>query len=167
MMMDNGGLPTPMMGPSLLTHQSMGPPPDMQGSDPGMEETPSPPQMRHSGRMHHQSMDNGDWKWCFMTVNDNNEEEWTALDDNNQILLQDAGPNDGVAYEIMDSHIEGGRKRVMMFPQRQYCFYHLGGQMIKLPISLRNMSQLNVPTTATGVPGASTGSATTAGPLHR
>lgn len=163
MMMEAGGMPTPMMGPSLLPHQAMGLP-DLQGSDPGMDNTPSPPQMWHSGRMRHPSLDNGDWKWCFMTMTDNNEEEWTPLDDNNQMLLQDAGFNDGVAYEIMDSHIEGGRKRVMVFPQRQYCFYHLGGQMIKLPIALRNISQSDVPA-ANGV-GANAFTGTPGGPLH-
>ncbi|CAO3684665.1 unnamed protein product [Umbelopsis vinacea] len=157
MIMENGSVSSPMLHPAILSHH-------MQmdsGMDPTREANHlsdneiSPSQMlsaRLSMRQSLPMMGTMETKWCFRTVSEELGEQWTAFDDNNQMLIQESGPNDSTAYEIMDSHIERGRKKIMVLPHRQYCFYHLHGQMIKLPISLQNMTASPMATMSTGTP---------------
>lgn len=144
MMLETTTISSPMLLPAMLPqHLPMDP-----KLDPGLdgnhnnEHEPSASHMR-SPRMsllQKPVMGQLEYKWCFQTGSDEHGEQWVAFDDNVQLLLQESGPDDQAAYEVFDTHIERGRKRVIVLPQRQYCFYRLHGKMIKLPVSLRKMT---------------------------
>ncbi|GAB5592684.1 hypothetical protein Unana1_07584 [Umbelopsis nana] len=153
MMMENEPMSSPMLLSAMLPHHlPMDPVMDPAREPSHTEPLRSPPAHMLSPRQSiRQAAPIGmnERKWCFRTVSDEHGEQWTAFDDNNQMLLQESGPDDSTAYEIMDSHIERGRKKIMVLPHLQYCFYHLHGQMIKLPISLRKMTSSPLATSVT------------------
>ncbi|KAI8579822.1 hypothetical protein K450DRAFT_240504 [Umbelopsis ramanniana AG] len=141
MMLETTTISSPMLHPAMLPQHlpmdpKLDPGSDVNNHDPSVSHMQSP---RMSARQN-PAVGQLEWKWCFQTVSDEHGEQWMAFDDNVQLLLQDGGMDDQAAYEVFDSHIERGRKRIIVLPQRQYCFYRLHGKMIKIPVSLRKMT---------------------------
>ncbi|KAI9284607.1 hypothetical protein BC943DRAFT_325208 [Umbelopsis sp. AD052] len=136
MMLETTTISSPMLHPAIhQPHLPMDPKLD-PGSDVNNHEPSHIRSPRMSAARQNPGVAQPELKWCFQA----DGEQWVPFDDNVQLLLQDGGMDDLAAYEVFDSHIERGRKRIIVLPQRQYCFYHVHGKMIKLPVNLRKMT---------------------------
>jgi hypothetical protein len=144
MMMETASISSPMLLPAMLpAHLPMDPKLDLGLDDNLAQDNQASASHMLSPRQsipRNPVLGQAEWKWCFQTVSDEQGEQWTAFDDNVQLLLKETDLDDNTAYEVFDSHIERGRKRIIVLPLRQYCFYQLHGKMIKIPVSLQKIT---------------------------